>query len=72
MAIGTVKWFDPYRGYGFIEPTVGADYAFVHQNAVHTSGLRTLVPGQRVEYDLVPGMDGKPAARNILVLNKIE
>ena len=69
MATGTVKWFSSDKGYGFIEPADGTEYAFVHQTAVHDAGLQVLVAGQQVEYDLVPGMDGKSAVENLVVLD---
>ena len=48
MPIGTVKWFNPSVGYGFIEPSDGSGYAFVHKIAVESAGLKTLVEGQKV------------------------
>ena len=51
MATGTVKWFDPNRGYGFIRPEQGED-VFVHISAVQASGLQTLQEGQAVEFDI--------------------
>jgi CspA family cold shock protein len=64
MASGTVKWFDPNRGYGFIRPEQGED-VFVHISAVQASGLQTLQDGQAaVEFDLQPGRKG-PQATNL-------
>jgi CspA family cold shock protein len=63
MASGTVKWFDPNRGYGFIRPEQGSD-VFVHISAVHASGLQTLQDGQAVQFDLQPGPKG-PQATNL-------
>lgn len=68
MANGTVKWFNPTKGFGFIEPDDGSKDAFVHISAVERSGLSTLNEGQKVSYELVSGRDGKMAAEN-LVLN---
>ena len=65
MATGTVKWFNATKGYGFITPDDGSKDAFVHITAVQTSGLAELVEGQKVEYDLQPGRNGKDAAENI-------
>lgn len=65
MANGVVKWFNPTKGYGFIEPEDGSKDAFVHISAVERSGLSTLTEGQRVTFELVPGRDGKMAAENI-------
>jgi cold shock protein len=65
MANGVVKWFNPTKGFGFIEPEDGSKDAFVHISAVERSGLSTLTEGQRVTFELVPGRDGKMAAENI-------
>ena len=64
MAIGTVKWFNPVKGFGFIQPEVGKDDVFVHISAVEKSGLGTLTEGQRVSYDVVDER-GKKAAGNL-------
>ncbi len=69
MATGTVKWFNPTTGYGFIEPSDGSGYVFVHKSVVERSGLQVLIEGQKVQYDLVPGMDGKAAAENLVILD---
>jgi cold shock protein len=63
MASGTVKWFDPNRGYGFIRPEQGED-VFVHISAVQAGGLQTLQEGQAVEFDIQPGRKG-PQATNL-------
>ena len=63
MASGTVKWFDPNRGYGFIRPEQGED-VFVHISAVQASGLQSLQDGQAVEFDIQPGRKG-PQATNL-------
>ena len=65
MAIGIVKWFNPAKGYGFIQPDDGSRDVFVHISAVEKSGLATLSDGQRVSFELVPGRDGKMAAENL-------
>ncbi len=69
MAIGTVKWFNPTKGYGFITPDEGGKDAFVHVSAVEQAGLSTLREGQRVEYEVQPGRDGKSAAENLKALD---
>ena len=69
MAVGTVKWFDATKGFGFIEPSDGSEYAFVDRYAIEHSGLRALIAGQKVQYDIVPGMDGKAAAENLVILD---
>ena len=66
MATGTVKWFNPTKGYGFIEPADGGKDAFVHISAVERAGLTSLREGQKVSYELVPGRDGKASAENIV------
>ena len=67
MATGTVKWFNPTTGYGFIVPDEGGDDAFVHISAVERAGLSTLNEGQRVNFDLEDGRNGKKSAENISV-----
>ncbi|MGH1483282.1 MAG: cold-shock protein [Geminicoccales bacterium] len=67
MATGTVKWFNPTKGYGFIQPEDGSNDAFVHISAVERAGLQSLREGQRVEYELVPGRNGKSSAENLVV-----
>ena len=63
MAKGTVKWFNPTKGYGFIKPAVDV---FVHISAVERAGLTTLNENQVVEYDLVENR-GKTSAENLKV-----
>ncbi len=67
MTIGTVKWFNPTKGYGFIEPEDGSKDAFVHISAVEKAGLSTLTEGQKVEFELVPGQNGKSSAENLVI-----
>ncbi len=69
MTTGTVKWFNPAKGFGFIEPEDGSKDAFVHISAVERAGLTTLNEGQKVEYELVPGQDGKSSAEELVVLD---
>jgi cold shock protein len=52
MATGTVKWFNPTKGYGFIQPTGGGKDVFVHISAVEQAGLSTLNEGQSIEYEI--------------------
>lgn len=65
---GTVKWFNPVKGYGFIEPESGGSDAFVHISAVERAGLDSLKEGQKVQYELVRGQNGKTAAENLKIL----
>jgi len=69
MPTGTVKWFNPTKGFGFIEPSDGSKDAFVHISAVERAGLATLNDGQKVEYELAPGRDGRSSAENLVVLD---
>ena len=69
MPTGTVKWFNPTKGYGFIEPSDGSKDAFVHISAVERAGLSTLNEGQKVECELTEGRNGKSAADNIVVVD---
>jgi CspA family cold shock protein len=67
MAKGTVKWFNPTKGYGFIQPTGGSGKdVFVHISAVERAGLTTLNEGQTVEYEVVENK-GKSSAENLKV-----
>ena len=69
MTKGTVKWFNPVKGFGFIEPEDGSKDAFVHISAVERAGLSGLQEGQKVEYELVPGERGRSSAENLRVLD---
>jgi CspA family cold shock protein len=64
MATGTVKWFNPTKGYGFIQPQDGGRDVFVHISAVERAGLSSLNEGQVVEYELVSNR-GKQSAENL-------
>jgi len=67
MSVGTVKWFNPQKGFGFIQPEGGGKDVFVHISAVERAGLSTLDEGQRLEYELVSDR-GKTAAGNLKVM----
>ena len=67
MATGTVKWFNPAKGFGFIEPEDGSKDAFVHISAVERAGLSSLREGQKVTYELQRGQNGKTSAENLSV-----
>ena len=64
MATGTVKWFNPTKGYGFIQPHDGGRDVFVHISAVERAGLSSLNEGQTVEYEVVSNR-GKESADNL-------
>src|SRR5215472_11558519 len=64
MATGTVKWFNPTKGYGFIQPSGGGRDVFVHISAVERAGLNTLNEGQTVEYEIESNR-GKESAVNL-------
>lgn len=65
--IGTVKWFNDAKGFGFITPEDGDRDCFVHHSAIQMQGFKTLAEGERVEFDLVDGPKG-PAAENVVRL----
>ena len=66
MATGTVKWFNATKGYGFIQPDDGGKDVFVHVSAVERAGLRDLVEGQKVAYEVVADKrTGKSSAGNL-------
>lgn len=68
MATGTVKWFNNEKGYGFIQPDQGGKDVFVHISAVERAGLRELVEGQVVSFELVADRKtGKSSAGNLAV-----
>lgn len=66
MQKGTVKWFNPTKGCGFVKPSTGDKDVFVHILAVERAGLRTLNDGQEVEYELVTNR-GRTSAENLKV-----
>jgi CspA family cold shock protein len=65
MTVGTVKWFNPVKGYGFIEPEDGNQDVFVHISAVQNSGMSELKEGQSVSFELETQKNGKQAAVNL-------
>ena len=62
MAIGTVKWFNDAKGFGFITPEAGGEDLFAHFSAIQSSGFKTLKEGQRVSFDVANGPKGLQAA----------
>jgi CspA family cold shock protein len=69
MAKGTVKWFNAVKGYGFIEPEDGGRDVFVHVSALERAGISTLNEGQKLEFEMAPGRDGKTAADDLKLLD---
>ena len=65
MATGTVKWFNASKGFGFIQADDGSKDVFVHISAVEKAGLPGLNEGQKVQYELVRGKDGKTSAGDL-------
>jgi CspA family cold shock protein len=64
MPTGTVKWFNPTKGFGFIEPDVGGKDVFVHISAVERAGMGSLNEGQKISYELATDR-GKTSAANL-------
>ncbi len=65
MPKGTVKWFNPTKGYGFIAPETGGKDIFVHISAVQKAGLRTLNEGQKIGFEIEQQQNGRAAAVNL-------
>ena len=66
MATGTVKWFNGQKGFGFIQPDNGGADVFVHISAVERAGMRTIVEGQKLSFEVVKdNRTGKSAAENL-------
>ena len=65
MQTGTVKWFNAQKGFGFIQPDSGGPDAFVHISAVERAGMDALREGERVQYELVAGRNGKSSAEEL-------
>jgi CspA family cold shock protein len=71
MSTGTVKWFNPTKGYGFIQPDQGGNDVFVHISAVERAGLPTLNEGQRINYELATNK-GRTSAVNLKLVSGAE
>jgi CspA family cold shock protein len=65
MQAGTVKWFNNAKGYGFIVPTDGGEDVFVHFSSIEADGYKTLMEGQKVEFEHTQGPKGRQATRVI-------
>lgn len=66
--VGTVKWFDEEKGYGFLTPEGGGKDCFVHHSAIQGEGFKKLTDGERVQFEVVEGQRG-PAAENVVRLD---
>ena len=67
--VGTVKWFNDQKGFGFITPEGGAKDCFVHHSAIQGSGFKSLAEGEKVEFDMVQAAKG-PAAENVTKMGR--
>jgi CspA family cold shock protein len=67
VALGTVKWFNPTKGYRFIQPQDSGPDVFLHISAVEKAGFTGLVEGAKVSYELVTGRSGKVSAENFRI-----
>lgn len=65
MSSGTVKWFNPTKGYGFITPDDGSQDVFLHVSALERAGLSSVAEGQKLSYELQRGRSGKSEAVNV-------
>jgi CspA family cold shock protein len=65
MATGTVKWFNATKGFGFIQPDDGSKDVFLHVSAVERAGLQSPQDGQKVEYEMESGRDGRTSASDL-------
>ena len=65
MAVGTVKWFNAQKGFGFIQPDDGSKDVFVHISAVERAGMGSLNEGQKLSFELERGQQGKTSAVNL-------
>ncbi|MEM6896382.1 MAG: cold-shock protein [Pseudomonadota bacterium] len=68
MPMGTVKWFNTTKGYGFIEPDGGGKDVFVHISAVERAGLTGLADNQKISFEVIEGRDGRTMAGELKAL----
>lgn len=68
MAQGTVKWFNDFKGYGFITPISSSEDVYVHFSAIQGKGYRTLKEGQTVEFQVQHGQEGFSEAQNVSIV----
>ena len=68
MATGTVIWFNANKGFGFIKPDDGGKDVFLHASAVESAGLHSPADGQKVEYEIESGRDGRTSAGSLRYL----
>ena len=68
MPTGTVKWFNPTNGFGFIVPDDGGKDIFVHISAVERAGLTTLPDNQKIQFEMREGRDGRSSASELVLL----
>ncbi len=69
MATGNVKWFNPAKGFGFIAPQDNGKDVFIHISALERAGISGLAEGQRIEYELAAGRDGRSSAENVRLVD---
>jgi len=67
MANGTVKWFNPAKGFGFIQPESASKDVFVHASALEKAGIDRLDEGRKVTFDIEAGRDGRDSATNLVL-----
>ena len=69
MAKGTVKWFNPTKGFGFVAPEDQGKDVFIHISALERAGINGLAEGQKIEYEIGEGRDGRTAAENVRLID---
>ncbi|MCH8203080.1 MAG: cold-shock protein [Proteobacteria bacterium] len=68
MSTGTVKWFNPAKGFGFIEPSDGGKDVFIHISALERAGIASVNEGQELEFEVAAGRDGRTSADNVKLI----